>query len=263
MFDFLDLILLRRGIPSDDRTLTFRRIDGDPHSKVVYFLPWHTSYGFARRAGLVPLDFLACYEMPPAIVSSEPELTRMAMLGLVADAESLLAYHAVRPEELLVVGLSVGNYVATYLANRMGARLCSVAPADRVDLMIWQSPAARMVKRRAVQKGFGLSDYASATEGCHPAGNLSGIRPESLFVVGRRDPFVPPSRSAGLRAAIAAHVPSARVIELDAGHLKTLVASGRHQRSIFGQPGVRSDRREDAGGATAHASLAAHGPSPL
>ena len=83
MFDLLDLLLLKRGTPADDRTLAFRRIDGRPTAKVIYFLPWHTPYVFARQAGFMPLSFLACYEMPPAIVSSEPELCVQAMRGLV------------------------------------------------------------------------------------------------------------------------------------------------------------------------------------
>ena len=96
MFDLLDLLLLRRGTPSDDRTLRFRRIDGSPTAKVIYFLPWHTRFVFARQAGFTPLDFLACYEMPLAIVSSVPELCVQAMQGLVADAESLLQDRAIR-----------------------------------------------------------------------------------------------------------------------------------------------------------------------
>src|SRR5262249_27837614 len=182
MFDLLDLLLLRRGVPSDDRTLTFRRIDGNAGSTIIYFLPWHTSLGFARQAGLVPLDFLACYEMPAAIVSSEPQLGVQALHALVADAESVLRQHAVSPASAVIVGLSVGSFPATYLANRIGARLCAVASADRADLMIWQSPAARLIKRRAMQKGVRLLDYAKAMLGCHPAQNLAGIRPDSLFI---------------------------------------------------------------------------------
>jgi pimeloyl-ACP methyl ester carboxylesterase len=136
MLDLVDLLLLRRGVPADDTTLTFRRIDGNSASTVIYFLPWHTPFGFARQAGFAPLDFLACYEMPAAIVSSEPLLCVQAMHGLVADAEQLLADRGVPGKDAVVVGLSVGTYPATYLANRLGARLCSVASADRGDLAI-------------------------------------------------------------------------------------------------------------------------------
>ena len=263
MFDFLDLLLLRRGIPSDDRTLSFRRIDGSEQSRIIYFLPWHTPYKVARQAGFTPLDFLAAYEMPKAIVSSEPELSVKAMLGLVDDAERLLSERGIAAADATIVGLSVGSFPATYLANRIGARLCAVAGADRADLMFWQSPAARIVKRRAVQKGFRLADYAKAMRGYHPAQNLSGIHRKSLFVVGSRDPFVPPSRKTGLLHAIDTHAPSARVVTLDAGHFRTLMVSSRHQREMLGIVPVRRSwqiRLPFQGGASAQ--IQAPAPEP-
>jgi len=234
MLDLVDLLLLRRGIPADDTTLTFRRIDGNATSGVIYFLPWHTPFAFARQVGFAPLDYLACYEMPSAIVSSEPELCLQAMLGLVADAERLLKDRSVAAKDAVIVGLSVGTYPATYLANRIGARLCSVASADRGDLAIWESPATRIIKRRAMQKGYGLPDYSEALFGSHPAQNLAGIAPNSVFLVGQRDPYVPPRRKDALLHAIETHVPRAHIIKLDAGHFKTLMASGRYQRRMLG-----------------------------
>src|SRR5262245_61843597 len=148
MLDLLDLLLLRRGIPADDRTLAFRRIDGDPQARVIYFLPWNTPYAIARQLGFTPLPFLAAYEMPPALVSSDPELSVQAMAAMIDDAGRLLEDKGIRPQDALLVGLSVGTFAATFLANRIGARLCAVAPSDRADMMIWTSPAARIVKRR-------------------------------------------------------------------------------------------------------------------
>jgi len=188
---------------------------------------------FARHAGFAPLDFLACYEMPNAIVSSEPELCVQAMLGLVEDAERLLADRGIA-DDALIVGLSIGSYPATYLANRIGARLCSVASADRADLAIWESPATRIIRRRAVHKGYQLSDYTDAFLGTHPAENLCGIGGGSIFVMGDHDPFVPSDCKAGLLRAIETHSPSAQVIRLNAGHFKTMVTSGRYQRRMLG-----------------------------
>jgi hypothetical protein len=234
MLDLVDLLLLRRGVPADDRTLTFRRIDGNPAARVIYFLPWHTPFAIARQAGFTPVDFLACYEMPTAIVSSEPALCVQAMLGLVSDAEQLLCERGVVPKDAVIVGLSVGTYPATYLANRVGARLFSVASADRGDLAIWQSPATRIIKNRATQRGLQLEHYSRALAGTHPEENLARIARNSVFVVGRRDPYVPQSCKAGLLRAIEAHAQDPHVITLDAGHFKTLMGSGRYQRSMLG-----------------------------
>jgi pimeloyl-ACP methyl ester carboxylesterase len=234
MLDLLDLLLLRRGIPADDRSLNFRRVDGNPQSKVIYFLPWHTPFAFARATGMLPLDFLAAYEMPPAIVSSEPGRSVEALLALAEDAQACLAANDVTPGDSVLVGLSVGSYVATYLANRLRARLCFVAGADRADLMLWQSPAARIVKKRARLKGHRWANFAHSMRKYHPAENLAGIARDSLFIMGRRDPFIPRRRAEGLLRALCKSAPRARVVTLEGGHLHTLVASGRHQLGIEG-----------------------------
>jgi pimeloyl-ACP methyl ester carboxylesterase len=239
MLDLLDLLLLRRGIPSDDWTLTFCRIDGTSRSRTIYF------HGIRRCTWLGtlashPLEFLACYEMPPAIVSSTPELSVTATKKLVADAEHLLRDRGVDPVGVLVIGLSVGTYPATLLANRIGARLCAVAAADRADLMLWRSPAARLVRRRCLQRGVDLKQYSDAMKGLHPVQNLSGIAPESMFIVGERDPFIPSRRRRGLVRAIRRHAPRARVVTLDAGHVKTMIASARYQRELAGTGQARA-----------------------
>jgi hypothetical protein len=234
MLDLLDLLLLRRGIPSDDRALTFRRIDGQPTSKVIYFLPWQTPFYVARHAGFIPLEFLACYEMPPAIVSSTPELSVEALHRLVHDAQALLADRGVRKGDAIIVGLSVGTYPATFLANRVGARLCAVAAADRADLMLWQSPAARLVKRRCMQRGLELSHCSKVMSGYHPVQNLAGIHPNSMFIMGDRDPFIPSRRSTGLLRAIQRHAPQASVVKFEAGHVMTMMMSACCQLAMLG-----------------------------
>ena len=240
MFDLLDLWLLRRGIPSDDSTVTFRRVDGNPRSNVIYFLPWNTPFRVARHIGLIPLEFLACYEMPPAIVSSVPELSVEALHRLAADAETLLMAHQVRGSEAIIVGLSAGTYPATYLANRMGARLCAVAPSDRADRMVWESPATRLIKRRALECGISFLHYARAMRGRHPFQNLDRIASDSIFVMGTRDPFIPAQRSAGLLKAIKRMAPKVRVMSLNAGHVKTMLLSARYQYAVAGIERPRS-----------------------
>jgi pimeloyl-ACP methyl ester carboxylesterase len=234
MLDLLDLLLLKRGLPSDDQTLSFRRIDGDANAKVIYFLPWHTPFSICRQAGFIPLNYLACYEMPCAIVSSDPRLGVEAMRLLVADAEALLAACGISPGEVLIVGLSVGTYPAIYLANRIGARVCAVAAADRGDLMLWQSPATRIIKRRAIQRGLRLWQFSKAMLGYHPTQNLARLARDSVFVLGERDPFIPARRRAGLLQAIQRFAPAAHVASIAGGHVKTLMLSAQYQQAMLG-----------------------------
>jgi pimeloyl-ACP methyl ester carboxylesterase len=194
----------------------------------------------ARHFGFTPLEFLACYEMPPAIVSSTPELSVAAAQRLVGDAEQLVRDRGLDPAVAIVIGLSAGSFPATVLANRLGARLCAIACADRADLMIWQSPAARLVKRRCLLHGVDLARYSKAMQGMHPVQNLGGIAQESVFIVGERDPFIPARRKRGLLRALRRHAPRARVVRLDAGHVKTMIASAAYQRDFARVEGKRA-----------------------
>ena len=233
MLDYIDYFLIRRSVPLDDWTTAGRRIDGEPGSRVIYFLPWNTPYLVARHAGFMPLDFLAAYEMPPAIVSSDPNASVAAVKVMIDDTAALLAAHRLSGTDVLFVGLSVGTYPATFLANAFGARLCSVASADRGDLMIWQSPAARRVKERAISKGFGLADYSRILKGYHPIDNMANLRTGSTFVVGRRDRLVPDVRTRRLLDVGRRKTAGAHFIELDAGHVATLASSAKVQQAMF------------------------------
>lgn len=222
MLDSLGLNILRQRSVGDDTCTGFQRIDGDQHSATICCLPWRMPYQLAKVSRLVPRDFLACYEMPRAIVSSEPELCVRAVNTVVDDATSLIARKRLSPEQVLVVGLSIGNAVATVLANRIGARLCSIASADRGDLTLWESPASLLVKELAESKGYKLGDFTSALAGLHTVENLENLAPGSRFVFGHKDELIPEARRQGLIAAVRRQLPEAAISHLEAGHFGTM-----------------------------------------
>jgi pimeloyl-ACP methyl ester carboxylesterase len=227
MLEGMGQFLLRAASLGDDTCIKFRRIEGNGRAPVVCFLPWRMPYRLAQGMGLVPRDFLVCYEMPGAIVSSEPDLCIDAMRRLADDAEMIVLRARIDPGTLLVVGMSMGTAVATYFANRMGARLYSFASADRGDLMLWESPAARVIRDRAAGKGYALSDFTEVSQGYHPIENLDNLAPGSRFAIGMRDEAVPKPRRDGLVAVVRSEKPCAEITFIDAGHIQTLVASVR------------------------------------
>lgn len=206
----------------DDTSTAFTRIDGDPHAAIICCLPWRMPYRLALASRIVPRNFLACYEMPRAIVSSEPELCVRAVHAVVEDATRIFARTRLEPAQLLVVGLSIGNAVATVLANRIGARLCSVASADRGDLTLWESPASAQVKKLAETKGYRIADFTRALHGLHTVENLRNLAPGSRFVVGLKDEVIPEPRREGLITAVRRHLPAAEITYVDAGHFGTM-----------------------------------------
>jgi pimeloyl-ACP methyl ester carboxylesterase len=233
--------ILRAASLGDDTCTKFRRIAGNGRAPVVCFLPWCMPYRLAQGMGLVPRDFLVCYELPGASVSSEPDLCIDAMRQLADDAEATVRSAKIDPRRLVVVGMSMGTAVATYFANRMGATLWSIASADRGDLMLWESPVARVIRDRAADKGYELSDFTRVTCGYHPIDNLGNLAPGSRFVIGLRDEAVPAPRREGLVAAVRREMPHAEISFLDAGHIQTLVASVRG-----GFAPAMSERRQSA-----------------
>lgn len=212
----------------DDTSTEFRRYDGDSAGTVICCLPWRMPFKLACAAGLVPRQrLLACYEMPQAIVSSEPELCVAAVNAVVDDATRVMFRAGLTPEQLLVVGLSIGNATATVFANRVGARLCSIASADRGDLTLWESPASRHVKAKAEAKGYCLADFTNALTGLHTIENLANLAPGSRFIVGLRDEFIPQARREGLVAAVERTLPAAEISYVDSGHIGTMMATAR------------------------------------
>lgn len=212
----------------DDTSTEFRRIDGDPEGTIICFLPWRMPFKLASAAGLVPRRrLLACYEMPHAIVSSEPDLCVAAVNAVVDNATRVMFRAGLKPEQLLVVGLSIGNATATAFANRVGARLYSIASADRGDLTLWESPASRQVKEKAQAKGYVLDDFTAALAGLHTIDNLENLGAGSRFIVGLRDEFIPKARREGLVAAVERALPAAEISYVDAGHIGTMLTTAR------------------------------------
>jgi pimeloyl-ACP methyl ester carboxylesterase len=223
MLDSLGLNILRqRSVVGDDMCTGFQRIDGDQHSATICCLPWRMPYQLAKVSRLVPKSYLACYEMPRAIVSSEPELCVRAVNSVVDDAMDLIARKRLAPDQILVVGLSIGNAVATVLANRLSARLCSIASADRGDLTLWESPASLLVKELAESKGYRLDDFTRALVGLHTVENLENLAPGSRFIFGHKDELIPKARRDGLIAAVRRQLPEAEISHLEAGHFGTM-----------------------------------------
>lgn len=226
MFDLLDQYLLSRTPPRDERTITSRRIDGDPPEghDLLIFLPWNTPFWLAQRLGFVGRSFTACYELAPSMASSWPERTVMALQWLVEDAEALLAP---RRRPVIVAGYSLGTYPAIYLANQLRTRIYAVAPADRGDLMIWQSPAAAVIRQRAQALGLEFKDFARAINGYNPVDNLEGLAKGSAFVIGDTDPFIPRERSQALITKARRRNRDIRIVRTKGGHLRTLIHGSR------------------------------------
>jgi pimeloyl-ACP methyl ester carboxylesterase len=233
MIDTLDQLFVGGDASLNDDSLSYLRVVGDTASNLLCFLPWRMSFAAAQRLGVVPDRFLACYQLPLAIVSSEPALCARAMMLVVDDAAWLMRHMNVPAEDAIMVGLSLGTAPATMLANMMGSRLCSVTSADRGDLMLWQSPAAVSIKKKAQGKGYRSQDFKRALAGLNPIDNMKSLRSDSIFVSADRDLFVPEARRAAFVCAARQHVPKAYFLNSDSGHVRTIRAAAAQLNDLL------------------------------
>jgi hypothetical protein len=190
--------------------------------QLVCFLPWLLSYGNCRKARLLPPNLLAAYEMPHGIVSSSPETCVAALQVVVDDFLELMLERSLQPAKLTLLGLSIGNFAATYIANMIGARLWAVAPGDRGEVLLWNSSIARGLRSQAEARGFGYADFEATLKAFNPVNNLRHIGAGSTFIVGRFDTVVPYRSAMNVATEAKANNPTARNLVLPLGHSSTL-----------------------------------------
>ncbi|MDE5459927.1 MULTISPECIES: hypothetical protein [unclassified Bradyrhizobium] len=206
----------------------FAILEGSARTGPIYFLPWRTGFGLAQKVGLIPNSaFAACYRLPDDVVCPNP-LICAARIGDMVD----IAVRRARLHDLprAVVGYSMGTVPATLVAAALGVPLWSFASADRGDLMIWSSPAARTVQRDAVRMGFSRNDFSIALRNLNPIDSIHSVHRDSRIVVGRFDRLVPRARSQALAERARRYLPTKNVVELPLGHLGVLGLSPWLQR---------------------------------
>ena len=96
--------------------------------------------------------------------------------------------------------------------------------------MIWQSPAARNVRREAESQGVTLEDFTRALSGLNPVEWVGKIDPDSRFAVGSFERYVPRLRRNALVSQAWSRVPAENVVFEPAGHLGVLALSGWRQQ---------------------------------
>lgn len=230
MISILDRValLLSNLPPLRDQSPAFKRIDGRISSNRVVFLPWGMSLSMATRLGIVPArsSFLACYEMPEGIISSDPQLCVRSVLSIAEDFSELVREQGKAASDLTLLGLSIGNFPATYIANKHRAKLISIAGGDAGDAIIWESAAAAGIKAKAMAKGFGRGDFAEALRDFNPISNLSNLAEGSVFVLPLGDALIPEARRTTLLCAAEYHGYS--VETPNCGHVSGLVMASQY-----------------------------------
>jgi hypothetical protein len=218
---------------SDAGSERFVRFEGPDPSGPIYFLPWRTRFATACRLGLVATTrWAACYQLPDSIVGHDPRVCASCIRAIADDACNLLRN---RIESQLIVGFSMGTVPATVVAKETGIPIWSFASADRGDLMIWTSPKVREIRRQAERHGYCCQDYTAALRHLNPIDCIEEINPDSRFIAGLLDRYVPRARTESLLSKAATKLPSERILKLPIGHFGVLLAGRWLQRRWFNE----------------------------
>lgn len=209
----------------------FHKTEGPDPSGPLYFLPLGMKLAAARRLGLIATErWRACYEMPEAIVGPDPDLCAKSIRLIEADVKDQ-ARRVGAPR--LTVGFSMGTVPATLIAKQFGNRLWSFASADRGDLMIWTSRKSRQVRMQAERRGYRMQDFARALDDLNPIDGVDHLHPDSRFVFGLFDRYIPLARQYGLFARASRRIARERLLVLPVGHVGVILASSALQRRWF------------------------------
>ncbi len=190
--------------------------------QIVCFLPWLFSYARSIDAGLIPAGCLLAYEMPHAIVSPSPDKSIEALQVVVRDFREFMDRRQLHPASLTLVGLSIGNFAATYIANQIGARLYSVASGDRGEELVWNSVLAKGIRAQAEARGLSYADFKTALHAFNPINNLDNLGDGSIFISGRFDRVVPYRCASTIAVTARTRNHTMRRIVLPFGHSGTL-----------------------------------------
>lgn len=172
-------------------------------------------------------NWQACYRLPDAMVSPDPARCAASIAAIEHDVLRLTTRNG-PPSRL--IGFSLGSVPATLMAGQLGRKVWSFASADRGELMIWSSPAARAVRREAEQRGYRRDDFAAALHRYNPITWIDRVAPDSRLVVGRFDRLVPRARGQALLDRARRRIARHHLVELPLGHVAVLAASGWLQR---------------------------------
>ncbi len=215
----------------------YERVDGGTPRGAIYFLPWNMDLRTARWLGLVRgSDWQACYRLPDAMVSPDPQHCSSCIEDIAQDVLRLAARNGPPPR---LIGFSLGSIPATLMAGRFGSTVWSFASADRGELMIWSSPAARAIRREAERRGFGPADFAAELGRDNPISWIDHVALDSRIVVGRFDRYVPRARGQALLQRARRRIALSHLLELPLGHVAVLASSGWMQ-----QHWLRAEARE-------------------
>jgi len=162
----------------------------DPNRDVwCVFLPWHMKYKGAESLGFAPEDNIITYSGPVSLAATDPHLSRKSLFTVFEDYKKNVAP---RFKNIKIVGFSLGEYPAVYIANHFEVKsLTLVSPGAKLGQTIWKSLGTRKVKRLSQKLGFLSADeYDNILGDTNPISNIDNLPKEIEIHLGTHDKYI-------------------------------------------------------------------------
>jgi hypothetical protein len=222
MLGLFDRISMRDIESFDDHSTSFRRKQGNSQSRVILFLPWNISLERAEQLRLLPRSYYVCNEIPQGIVSSAPHIPIDCLTALEGAFQDDLKAIRNSGREPLLIGMSMGNFPATYLANKYELDLISVASGHSGDWLTFNSLAARHIRLKAEAMGLKESDFTALLQPLSPVNNVRSLGPGSQFIFGAFDRYIPQYSRERLITKLRKDRPDIPITIAPLGHVATI-----------------------------------------
>jgi len=201
----------------------------------VCFLPWRNTFDESRKHHLLPTTGLVvAYEGPVSLVGTDALETKKSLVNLVDNFDKFFNENGTLRDNMNVLGISVGNLPAFYIANRFNARrLVSICPGARLGENIYRGIATQEVRKRAEERYPSHEDYDEILEGMNPIDNISNLPKGEIYVeLGGYDKYIPTSSGEELIKAMVEAGKNPKVKRNRfSGHVSTIRDWGKRNKS--------------------------------
>ena len=137
-------------------------------------------------------NVLAYMLSPRRVVRPNPSHTRELLENVYEDALLKVSSHDINPEDLIVLGISLGNCPAyRFAAQTHAKKLISVVPGSRLSESIWESNVTREQVKEAKRLGFKLEDFKEQLISFNPIEYVSEISGHVEVYLGKYDRMIP------------------------------------------------------------------------
>jgi hypothetical protein len=186
MFGLLDWIEIKReqmGRQKISKRPKIKIVENGSDELWLCFLPWHMNIKFAEKIGLFPKDknLIVAWKFN-CLMNEDPHET-LKNLKSIEKRISREVKKFKGKKKMCVLGISLGNYPAVYMANRLKTeKMVLVAPGDKLGMCIFTGDKTKKLASKIIKRRCSIKSYDRVLKGTNPIENLKNLPTGNIFV---------------------------------------------------------------------------------